>query len=174
VTVDPSQTVLYDAALAVEGDTIRAIGPTQAVLPAYPQADVYNGRGKALLPGLINCHAHLTATLNRGITEDFGFPPALHLPVPVHSLLAEEEITVMALLGALECIKSGTTTVVENAQGVGVYADALAQTGLRLVLAESGRDAVLPPGWRPGEPCARRPCNACTMSSPPGIRRTRA
>jgi cytosine/adenosine deaminase-related metal-dependent hydrolase len=151
VTVDPGQTVLYNVALAVEEDRIAAIGPTEAVQQAYPQADTYDGRGKALFPGLINCHAHLTATLNRGITEDFGFPPALHLPVAAQSLLSAEEITVMALLGALECIKSGTTTVVEHSPGIGVYAAELAKTGLRLVLAESARDAVVPSGWQPGE-----------------------
>jgi cytosine/adenosine deaminase-related metal-dependent hydrolase len=151
VTVDSGQTVLHDAALAVENDRIVALGPTQTVLQAYPAADIYDGRGKALFPGLINCHAHLTATLNRGITEDFGFPPALHLPVPAQSLLSSEEVPVMALLGALESLRSGTTTLVENAAGIGVYADHLARTGLRWVLAESGRDADVPPGWRPGE-----------------------
>lgn len=151
VTVDPGQTVLHDVGLAVDGDTIAALGPTETVLQAYPQAEVYDGRGKALFPGLINCHAHLTATLNRGITEDFGFPPNLHLPAPAHSMLSAEEITVMALLGALESIKSGTTTLVENSPGIGVYAAELAKTGLRWVFAESIRDAVVPAGWRPGE-----------------------
>jgi cytosine/adenosine deaminase-related metal-dependent hydrolase len=151
VTVDPGQTVLHDVALAVDGDTITALGPTEAVLQSHPQADVYDGRGKALFPGLINCHAHLTATLNRGITEDFGFPPNLHLPAQAHSMLSEAEITVMALLGALESIKSGTTMLVENAPGIGVYAAELAKTGLRWVFAESARDAVVPAGWRPGE-----------------------
>jgi 5-methylthioadenosine/S-adenosylhomocysteine deaminase len=151
ITADTGRTVLHERALAVDGDVIAAIGPTEELLRAYPQAEVYDGRGKALLPGLINCHAHLTATLNRGITEDFGFPPTLHLPVAAHSLLSAEELTVMALLGALESLKSGTTTLVENAQGIATYADALAQTGLRWVFAESGRDAVVPPGWRPGE-----------------------
>jgi len=151
VTVDAGQTILHDVALAVDGNTIVAIGPTETVCQAYPQADTYDGRGKALFPGLINCHAHLTATLNRGITEDFGFPPTLHVPAAAHSLLSDEELTVMALLGALESIKSGTTTLVENAQGIGVYAPELAKTGLRWILAESGRDAILPPGWRPGE-----------------------
>ena len=151
VTVDPGQTVLHDVALAVDGDKITALGPPETVLQSHPQADVYDGRGKALFPGLINCHAHLTATLNRGITEDFGFPPNLHLPAQAHSMLSEEEITVMALLGALESIKSGTTTLVENAPGIGVYAAELAKTGLRWVFAESARDAVVPAGWRPGE-----------------------
>ncbi len=151
VMVDPGQTVLHNMALAVDGDKIAATGPTEALLRAYPEAETYDGRGKALFPGLINCHAHLTATLNRGITEDFGFPPDLHLPAQAQSLLSAEDVTVMALLGALESIKSGTTTLVENAAGIGGYAAALAQTGLRWVLAESGRDAVVPPGWRPGE-----------------------
>ncbi|MEE9148193.1 MAG: amidohydrolase family protein [Candidatus Tectomicrobia bacterium] len=151
VMVDPGQTVLHNMALAVDGDKIAAMGPTEALLRAYPEAETYDGRGKALFPGLINCHAHLTATLNRGITEDFGFPPDLHLPAQAQSLLSAEDVTVMALLGALESIKSGTTTLVENAAGIGGYAAALAQTGLRWVLAESGRDAVVPQGWRPGE-----------------------
>jgi 5-methylthioadenosine/S-adenosylhomocysteine deaminase len=72
VTADTGRTVLHERALAVDGDVIAAIGPTEELLRAYPQAEVYDGRGKALLPGLINCHAHLTATLNRGITGVLG------------------------------------------------------------------------------------------------------
>src|SRR5690349_8683239 len=71
VTVDAVQD---DVALAVSGDKIAAIGPNDAVVRNYPNADVYDGRGKALFPGLVNCHAHLAATLERGYNEDFGFP----------------------------------------------------------------------------------------------------
>src|SRR5947209_17495628 len=71
VTVD---TVRDDVALAVEGDRIAAIGPVDQVLKTYSNAEIYDGRGKALFPGLINCHAHLGATLERGFNEDFGFP----------------------------------------------------------------------------------------------------
>jgi 5-methylthioadenosine/S-adenosylhomocysteine deaminase len=71
VTVDA---VRNDVALAVAGGRIAAIGPTDQILKTYPQAEVYDGRGKALLPGLINCHAHLGQTLARGFNEDFGFP----------------------------------------------------------------------------------------------------
>src|SRR5689334_7073778 len=51
--------VQEDVALAVSGDTIAAIGPTDQVLQTYRNADVYDGRGKAIVPGLVNCHAHL-------------------------------------------------------------------------------------------------------------------
>ena len=90
----PSKTVVFahttvvnvdavqdDVALAVDGDKIVAIGPTDTILKTYPNAEVYDGRGKALLPGLINCHAHLAATLARGFNEDFGFPNSARLAI---------------------------------------------------------------------------------------------
>ena len=78
VTVDAVQN---DVALAVDGDKIAAIGPTDSILRTYSNAEVYDGRGKALFPGLINCHAHLAATLERGFNEDFGFPNSARLAV---------------------------------------------------------------------------------------------
>jgi 5-methylthioadenosine/S-adenosylhomocysteine deaminase len=138
VTVDA---VRHDLALAVEGDKIVAIGPTDQVLKTYPQAEVYDGRGKALLPGLINCHAHLAATLARGFNEDFGFPNSARLAIQPNSLLQGEEATLMVTIGALEAIRTGTTTIVENSGGISRHAAALAQTGLRCVFAESVRDS---------------------------------
>jgi len=138
VTVDR---VLDDVALAVAGDRIAAIGPTEAILQTYRNADVYDGRGKAIFPGLINCHAHLTATLERGFNEDFGFPNSARLSVRPASLLRGEEAALMVTVGALEALKTGTTTMVENAGGIARYAGALATSGLRFVFAESIRDS---------------------------------
>jgi 5-methylthioadenosine/S-adenosylhomocysteine deaminase len=137
VTVDA---VHDDVALAVEGDRIRTIGPTEEILASVRGADVYDGRGKALLPGLINCHAHLAATLARGFNEDFGFPNSARLAIQPASLLEGEEATLMVTVGALEAIRTGTTTIVENSSGISRHAAALAGTGLRCVFAESARD----------------------------------
>ena len=133
--------VQEDIAVAVRGDRIAAIGPTEQLLQSYRNAEVYDGRGKAIVPGLVNCHAHLTATLERGFNEDFGFPNSARLSVRPASLLRGEEQSLMVTVGALEAIKTGTTTIVENAGGIGRYAAALAKTGLRLVFAESIRDS---------------------------------
>jgi len=46
----------------------------------------------------------------------------------------------MALLGALEAIRSGTTLALEEGSGLAAYADALADTGLRLLLCERAWD----------------------------------
>ena len=140
-TVVNVDAVQDDVAVAIAADRIAAIGPTDTVLRTYPNADVYDGRGKALFPGLINCHAHLAATLERGFNEDFGFPNSARLTVRPGSLLQGEEGTLMVTIGALEALKTGTTTIVENSGGIGRHAAALAQTGLRCVFAESIRDS---------------------------------
>jgi cytosine/adenosine deaminase-related metal-dependent hydrolase len=151
VTVDAERRVLHDSALAVDGDRITAIDETAVVQKAHPQAVRVDLRGKVLLPGLVNCHAHLTLTVNRGITEDLSYPPRIRQPTYVRDSLSADDTTALALLGALEALKGGTTTVVENAQGIGRYAAALVGTGLRWVFAEHSRDAVTPAGWRTGE-----------------------
>lgn len=136
-----ADTVQDDVALAVHGGRIVAIGPTDRVVQAYPAAEVYDGRGKALVPGLVNCHAHLAATLARGFNEDFGFPNSARLVVQPNSLLQGEESTLMATVGALEAIRTGTTTIVEMSSGISRHAAALARSGLRCVFAEAVRDS---------------------------------
>src|SRR5262245_42152197 len=113
-TVANVDNVRDDVALAVEGDKIAAIGANDDILKEYPNADVYDGRGKALFPGLINCHAHLAATLERGFNEDFGFPNSARLSVRPASLLRGDEGTLMVTIGALEALTTGSTSIVEN------------------------------------------------------------
>jgi 5-methylthioadenosine/S-adenosylhomocysteine deaminase len=143
VTIDRVQD---DVALAVNGDHIAAIGATDQILRNYPGAEVYEGRGKALVAGLVNCHAHLAATLERGFNEDFGFPNSAQLAIRPGSLLQGSEATLMVTVGALEAIRTGTTTIVENSGGISQHAAALAQTGLRCVFAESIHDSENVPG----------------------------
>ncbi|MFA5909630.1 MAG: amidohydrolase family protein [Vicinamibacterales bacterium] len=140
-TVANADAVQHDVALAVQGDTIVAIGPTDQILKTYPRAEVYDGRGKALFPGLINCHAHMGAVLQRGFNEDFGFPNSARLAIQPASLLQGEEATLMVTVAALEAIRTGTTTIVENVANISRSAAALARSGLRCVFAESVRDS---------------------------------
>ena len=140
VTGDAGRTVLHDSAVAIRADKIVAVGPTSEVTAAYPSLEVVDGSGKAVFPGLVNCHTHLLATADRGILEDFGFPTRLRFPVSARSLLTAEERQIIATLGALEALRSGTTCLLEISDGVAGCAEALASTGMRLVLAENVND----------------------------------
>lgn len=136
ITGHADKAALIDVALAISGDRIAAIGPTDQVLKAYPAAEVIDGRRKVLLPGVANCHAHLSATIQRGFNEDFGFPNRSFLEVSPGRFLSREESTLMAVIGAIEGIRSGTTTVIDAVGGVAE----LAKTGQRFVLTAGGSD----------------------------------
>jgi cytosine/adenosine deaminase-related metal-dependent hydrolase len=141
VTGDAVRTIHHDATLVIDGDRIAALDPTnRAAVPAG--ADVVDGRGKALFPGLSNCHTHLHLTHSRGIQEDFGFPSTLRFPATVAGLMSKEEQAVFAALGAVEAIRSGTTGLIEIGFDVPDYAAAIVPSGLRLVLAQSASDVV--------------------------------
>ena len=140
VTGNAGRTVLHDAGIAVSEGRIAAVGPTAEVARSHPDAEVVDGRGKAVFPGLVNCHTHLLATGDRGILEDFGFPTRLTFPGSARSLLSAEERQTLALLGALESIRSGATCLLEISSDVAGYAPDLAATGLRLALAENIND----------------------------------
>jgi 5-methylthioadenosine/S-adenosylhomocysteine deaminase len=144
VTADGTGTLHTDAALAVESGRIAALGPTADVLARYATAERIDARGRVVMPGFANTHTHLPRVLARGIYEDLS-PPHVPpftgglAPLPLPPLDADEE-RVMALLGALEAIRSGTTLVLEEGARVEAYAQALADTGLRLVLCERAWD----------------------------------
>ncbi len=140
VTGDANRAQLQDVAIAVENAHIAAIGPTEEVLSRFRDAEVIDGRHKAVLPGVVNCHAHLSAAVARGFNEDFGFPNRAGLPTSPERLLSQEERTLMAVVAALHSIRTGTTTVVEYTSRIAPAAEQLARTGLRWVFAEGVND----------------------------------
>ncbi len=154
VTADDTGRIERDAAVVVTDGRIAAIGPSAALLARHPDAQRVDGRGRAVFPGFANTHTHLPRVLARGIYEDLSPPHAPPFtgglaPLPLPRLTPDEE-RVMALLGALEAIRSGTTVVLEEGAGLDSYAGALADTGLRLVLCERAWDRINASVGQPG------------------------
>ena len=139
ITADTGRRVLYDAAVAIDGDRIVDVGSSSDVTSRHPRAERINGRGKAVMPGFANCHTHLTATLNRGIEEDFGFPTTLRYPKGIREYVTDDELTVMTQLGVLESMRSGTTTLHEIGS-VEPYGQAVIDSGLRFMFGVGASD----------------------------------
>lgn len=153
LTVDDRDSVHYGVAIAVEGDRIAAIGPRDEVRARHPGAEEVDGTGRMVMPGFANVHTHLTMTLARGVFEDLSpshrppFAGGLS-PIPLPAMTPQER-RVMAELGALEALRSGTALLLEDSSNVHDYAGALAETGLRCVLGERAFDRV---GTEIGDP----------------------
>src|SRR5690349_19031303 len=129
LTVDDRDSVHYGATVAIKDDRIGDIGPSAEVLARHPGAERIDGTGKMVMPGFANVHTHLTMTLARGVFEDLSPPHRPPFsgglsPIPLPEMTPDER-RVMAQLGALECMRSGVTFLLEDSNDVDDYAEAL-------------------------------------------------
>jgi 5-methylthioadenosine/S-adenosylhomocysteine deaminase len=70
VTMDPGGNIFLDGAVAVRGRQIAAVGPAAELIARYDAPETRDCRGCAILPGLINAHAHVPMSLLRGLVAD--------------------------------------------------------------------------------------------------------
>lgn len=140
VTADASRRILNPGALVIKDGKILDIGTQEDILTAYPEYKRYNAQGKLILPGFVNSHSHTALSVQRGMVEDAGRRALYEIYFPFRELLAEEDYYIMALLGGLETLKSGTTCLAENHTNISRVIEALNQVGLRIVASEIIRD----------------------------------
>lgn len=116
----------------IEGNRISKIGEGLNI-----HADrVIDGKKKAVIPGLVNCHTHAAMTLFRGFGDDMPLKPWLEQKIwPNEAKMTEEDIYWGAKLACLEMIKTGTTTFFDMYEGFHATAKAVDEMGLRAVLA---------------------------------------
>ena len=75
VTMDPQHRVIDDGAVAVLGDAIVAVGPSQEVRSAYRAETVLDARHKAVMPGLVDAYGHAGHGMIRAIRHpELGWP----------------------------------------------------------------------------------------------------
>jgi 5-methylthioadenosine/S-adenosylhomocysteine deaminase len=106
-------TTPFSGDMLIANGTIAAIGPELA-LPA--NAREIDGRGKLLMPGLINAHLHSSETFFKGRYQ--------HMPLEIwmlyaYPLLMKGPISprllyLRSLLVAMESLKAGVTTIVDD------------------------------------------------------------
>ena len=114
VSMDDDRRVIDDGAVAVSGGLITAIG-TATELSGLRAGRTVDCSGSAVLPGLVDTHTHLYQGFARSLGEglplwswlaDFMWPYAAHL--------TPDDARVAALLGSIEAVRSGTTTILDH------------------------------------------------------------
>ncbi len=128
--------LIKDGAVAVKNGKITFVGKNALATNIDAQIKI-NAKGKVALPGLINCHTHVSMTLFRGIAEDQPLNIWLKDVIwPLEAKLKPEDVYCGALLGCLEMIKSGTTCFADMYFHENKVANAVEKSGLRGVLAQ--------------------------------------
>src|SRR4029453_8190744 len=76
--------------------------------------EIIDGVGCVLMPGLINAHTHLYQVLLRAVWEDLELMPWLKRIYGAARVLRPEHFYSGSLLGCMESIRSGVTTICEH------------------------------------------------------------
>lgn len=124
---------IENAAVLIEGDRIKEVGPAAQIQPHAPKsARIIDLPGTTLLPGLIDCHTHLMSRMSSG-------PDAYILD------LATKSQAFRALEGAADAritLHAGFTTVRDVENEGSAYADVALRDAINQGLVEGPRMQV--------------------------------
>ncbi len=141
VTMDGEGRIFPDGGVAIRGRDIVAVGPTAELCSQFQTEDenVHDCHGCAIIPGLINGHAHVPMSLLRGLVADqqldvwlFGYM------FPVESQFVNPEFSyVGTLLSCAEMLRGGTTTFVDMYYFEEQVARAADKAGMRAICGQT-------------------------------------
>lgn len=139
LTMDEEFTQYRCGALAVQGDSIVAVGPQEEITAQFTAGQVVDCGGKVLMPGLVNAHTHVPMTLLRGLADDLRLDVwLLGYMWPVErEFVSPEFCRLGTLLACAEFIRSGVTSFADMYFFEDDVAQATAEAGLRGVCGQS-------------------------------------
>ena len=110
VTMDPDLGEIPDGDVLVVGDRIEAVGPS---LDAG-NAEVIDASGQLVLPGFVDTHRHTWQTPYRGVCADWTLTDySMGIRFRISPQCSAEDIYAGNLLGALEALDAGVTTILD-------------------------------------------------------------
>ncbi|MDR3090232.1 MAG: amidohydrolase [Desulfobulbaceae bacterium] len=134
---EAGQAAFENYGIAIAGDTIAAVAPTDELRARYPKARHLHTDNGLVMPGLVNAHTHAAMSLFRGLADDLPLMTWLHDHIfPAEQRLTGEMVYWGTLLSCAEMIRSGTTSFCDMylfARDVARAADA---AGMRAWLGE--------------------------------------
>jgi 5-methylthioadenosine/S-adenosylhomocysteine deaminase len=139
VAMDAQRRVLEDAAVAITGETIAAVGPSAEIAAAYAAKKTIDVHGALVMPGLINAHTHMAMSLFRGLAEDRSLEDWLQkfiFPAEARNV-TPDFVTWATKLSLVEMIRGGTTTAADMYYFEEEVAKALKEAGMRGILGET-------------------------------------
>jgi 5-methylthioadenosine/S-adenosylhomocysteine deaminase len=113
VTMNAKREVLHDADVVIQGNRIAHVGPTRRGRRAAG-AEVLEGRGRVVIPGLIHGHLHACQTLFRNRADGLELLDWLRQRIwPFEAAHDAQSMRASADLTFVELIKSGSTALLD-------------------------------------------------------------
>jgi 5-methylthioadenosine/S-adenosylhomocysteine deaminase len=139
LTMDDSYTVYPDGAVAIQADSIVAVGDSGQINQDYQAVDVVDCKGMVITPGLINAHTHVPMTLLRGLADDLRLDVWLmgYIMPTEREFVKPEFVKLGTSLACAEMIRSGITAFADMYYFEDSVAEATAAAGLRAVCGQT-------------------------------------
>ncbi|ROO84477.1 5-methylthioadenosine/S-adenosylhomocysteine deaminase [Actinocorallia herbida] len=141
-------TVYTGGAWIPHQDVLFTDGVVTAIRDHVPGTSGIDGSGAHVVPGFVNTHTHLQQTLMRGVGEGLPLLTWLLSVAEDTVALTPEQAYLAAASGALEALRSGTTTLVEHmwpspsSELHDAVMQALEDVGIRAVFGRGVTDRV--------------------------------
>ena len=133
---------LRDAAVAVDGGAITAVGPFAELRQQHPDAEVIGDGTGVVTPGFVNAHTHLSEALATGIGSELRLAAwGEQIVGPLGAVLTQADAHEGTRLRAIELLLSGVTTV--NDMFVHYNPDDMASLGVVSGLRSAGLRGVV-------------------------------
>src|SRR5918995_3429808 len=142
LTMNEEFEIIAHGSIIIDGNRLSYVGPAQWTPPG-PFDKVFDASRMIAMPGIVNAHCHSAANLVRGMMP--SKPLEIWRAYYRASLrdMREEDFYASALLGGMEMLKTGTTTVLDHFfgnqacrfMGAGAAIQAMRDLGLRHVVA---------------------------------------
>ncbi len=114
VPVVPAGTVWYDGAVAFDDSgCITGVGPGHLFDPsAFRQ--VVDAHDRIIIPGLVNAHSHCLSNFQKGRLEKLPLELWRQFGKACWRHVSERDIYLAAMLGAIQMVRTGCTTVLDH------------------------------------------------------------
>lgn len=124
---------IENGAVLVRDDKIVEVGHALDMRLRYPDEEVRDYGVAALMPGFVDVHTHLEYAVMRGLAPDAPFVEWKRALTENEAYLTSEDWESSALLGGLEAVASGITTIADVTE-TGASGRAAAAIGIRAVV----------------------------------------
>lgn len=119
VTLNAQNDVINDGAIVIDGNVIRDVGPTKELLTKFEYTEVIDAQHKLVMPGMINTHMHLYSTFARGMALKDDPPKDFRQILErlwwrLDKQLTREDVYYSALIPLIDCVRYGTTTILDH------------------------------------------------------------
>jgi len=153
VTMDQGLGVLRNGSVLIQGERIAGVGKD---LVPPPGSEIIEAPGAIVIPGLVNAHQHTWQTALRGVAGDWTILEYFrHVHAGLATRFRPEDIHIANLVGALNQINCGTTTLMDWCHNTPTPAhtdagiDGLIESGIRAAFFHGSPKPDPKPGQKP-------------------------